>query len=59
MQQAVRRIINDSIIYILERFEASQGSYDFVDTKFDIVSGRNFDDSDEPFRRKSIWCRVL
>ena len=37
---------------ILRRFEADSGNYPYIDTKFDIVSNRDFGENDEPFRRK-------
>ena len=46
------RIIVPSMTMILQRYENHNGAYPFVDTKFDIVTGRDFDDHDEPFRRK-------
>lgn len=45
-------IIEPSIRRIVDRYEAHKGQYPFLDTKFDIVTGRDFDDTDEPFRRK-------
>ena len=37
---------------ILRRFEANSEKYPYIDTKFDIVSNRDFGTVDEPFRRK-------
>ena len=46
----IDRILTDSMTVIADRFE--RGGYPFIDTKFDIVSGRDFGENDEPFRRK-------
>ena len=37
---------------ILRRFETNSEKYPYIDTKFDIVSNRDFGMVDEPFRRK-------
>ena len=37
---------------MLERFERNGAEYPFIDTKFDPVSGRDFDRQDPPFRRR-------
>ena len=47
MIQSIEQAVRKSILCILERFERSNGQYDFVDTKFDIVSDRDFDPADE------------
>ena len=52
MTHAISHIIERSIRLILDRFEREGASYPFVNTKFDIVSNRDFDETDEPFRRK-------
>lgn len=52
MIQSIEQAVRKSILCILERFERSNGQYDFVDTKFDIVSDRDFDPADEEFRQK-------
>ena len=52
MKSTIRQIILSSITLMLERFERDAGDYPFVNTKFDIVSGRDYGESDEPFRRR-------
>ena len=52
MHLEISEILRTSIELILSRFELNRGKYPFIDTKFNIVSGRDFDESDEPFRRK-------
>ena len=46
----IDRILTDSMTLIADRFD--RGNYPFIDTKFDIVSGRDYGENDEPFRRK-------
>ena len=46
----IDRILTDSMTLIADRFD--RGGYPFIDTKFDIVTGRDFGENDEPFRRK-------
>ena len=52
MQRLISKILRSSIEVILSRFERDRKNYPFIDTKFHIVSGRDYDDSDEPFRRR-------
>ena len=52
IHQLISQILRTSIEVILSRFERNWKNYPFIDTKFHIVSGRDYDDSDEPFRRK-------
>ena len=51
MKEVISDLLRRSMAKIAER--SGSPEYPFVDTKFDIVTGRDFDDSDEPFRRKS------
>ncbi len=50
-QKEIDNILIESMTLIAARFE--RGGYPFVDTKFDIVTGRDFDGHDEPFRQKT------
>ena len=52
MHLVISQILRTSMEIILSRFEINQNKYPFIDTKFHIVSGRDYDDGDEPFRRK-------
>ena len=52
MYLVISQILRTSMEIILSRFEINQNKYPFIDTKFHIVSGRDYDDGDEPFRRK-------
>ncbi len=52
MRQTIDRILRASTEVMLARFEHAPEDYRFIDTKFDIVTGRDFDEHDEPFRRK-------
>ena len=52
MHRMISQILRTSIEVILSRFEHDRKNYPFIDTKFHIVSGRDYDESDEPFRRK-------
>ncbi len=52
MKTTIQSIILTSIRRILERFERNAPDYPFIDTKFDIVSGRDYDEMDEPFRQR-------
>ena len=52
MRLVIPQILRMSMEMILSRFELNQKKYPFIDTKFNIVSGRDYDESDEPFRRK-------
>ncbi len=52
MKREIRKIIRTSMSRIVGRFEKNGLSYPYVDTKFDIVSGRDFGPDDEPFRRR-------
>ncbi len=52
MKTTIQSIILTSIRRILERFERNAPDYPFIDTKFDIVSGRDYDEKDEPFRQR-------
>ena len=52
MNQLITRILRTSTEVILSRFEGNRQNYPFIDTKFNVVSGRDYDESDEPFRRK-------
>ncbi len=47
----MREIIRKSAEYLVSRFEKDR-SYGFIDTKFDIISGRDFDGSDPEFCRR-------
>ena len=51
IQQKILQILERSMTRIAER--SGKKEYPFIDTKFDIVSDRNFDENDEPFRQKS------
>ena len=51
MQQKMIHILERSMRRIAERSGTS--GYPFIDTKFDIVTDRDFDETDEPFRQKS------
>lgn len=51
MQQKIMHILERSMRRIAER--SGKSEYPFIDTKFDIVTDRDFDDTDEPFRRKN------
>lgn len=51
MQQKILHILERSMTRISERSGSSD--YPFIDTKFDIVTDRDFDETDEPFRRKN------
>ena len=53
MKTTIQSIILTSIKQILERFERNAPDYPFIDTKFDIVSGRDYGETDEPFRQRS------
>jgi hypothetical protein len=46
-------LIRESARYMVERFENNR-DYPFIDTKFDIVSGRDFGEGDENFRQKDF-----
>lgn len=48
----ISQILRTSTEVILSRFEKNRENYPFIDTKFHVVSGRDYDESDEPFRRK-------
>lgn len=50
MQQKILTVINRSISRIAER--SGKSDYPFIDTKFDIVTDRDFNKTDEPFRQK-------
>ncbi len=52
MRQMIDWILRASTEVMLSRFERGGGEYRFVDTKFDIVTGRDFGEGDEPFRRR-------
>ncbi len=52
MKSEIEPILRNSVRILLERFERNAERYPFVDTKFNIVSGRDFGDADEPFRRR-------
>ena len=52
MNQLITWILRTSSEVILSRFERNRDHYPFIDTKFHIVSGRDYDENDEPFRRK-------
>ena len=52
MHRMISQILRTSIEVILSRFERDRKNYPFIDTKFNIVSGRDYDERDEPFRRK-------
>ena len=52
MKTTIRDIVLSSISLILERFEREADAYPFIDTKFDIVSGRDYGETDEPFRQR-------
>ncbi len=52
MKTTIQSIILTSIKQILERFERNAPDYPFIDTKFDIVSGRDFGETDEAFRQR-------
>ncbi|MBQ8755190.1 MAG: AGE family epimerase/isomerase [Lentisphaeria bacterium] len=47
----IGRLLEDSTRFLLERLDANGSVYPFIDTKFDIPTGKDFDDS-EDFRRK-------
>ena len=49
----LKKIIYDSARYMLERFERN-ADYPFIDTKFNIVSGRDFGSGDEDFRQRDF-----
>ncbi len=49
----LKALIRESALYMVERFERNH-DYPFIDTKFDIVSGRDFGAGDEDFRQKDF-----
>ena len=53
MHQMITQILRTSTEVILSRFERIRKIYPFIDTKFHVVTGRDYDESDEPFRRKN------
>jgi len=53
MHQMITQILRTSTEVILSRFERIRKNYPFIDTKFHVVTGRDYDESDEPFRRKN------
>ena len=50
-QQKILHILERSMTRIAER--SGKSDYPFIDTKFDIMTDRDFDETDEPFRRKN------
>ena len=52
MKTTIKSIIFTSIKHILERFERNAPDYPFIDTKFDIVTGRDYGEADEAFRQR-------
>lgn len=52
MKAKAEQLIRASMTKIVSRFEANGLSYPYVDTKFDIVTNRDFGMEDEPFRRR-------
>ena len=52
MKTTIQSIILTSIKQILERFERNAPEYPYIDTKFDIVSCRDFGETDEAFRQR-------
>lgn len=48
----VKKILKASIKLILTRFEHNGNSYPFIDTKFDIVTNRDFYSTDAAFKRR-------
>ena len=51
MRRKILHILNRSVSRIAER--SGKEEYPFIDTKFDIVTNRDFDETDEPFRQKN------
>ena len=51
-KMTIEQLIKISISKIADRFEAECDNYPYINTKFDILSGRDFGANDEPFRRK-------
>ena len=48
----IEQLLRISISKIVDRFEEEHGTYPYINTKFDIVSDRDFGENDEPFRRR-------
>jgi hypothetical protein len=52
MNQTILPILRNSMELIVERFEKNGPQYPFIDTKFNIVTGKDFGPNDELFRQK-------
>ena len=52
MKTVIENLIRTSMSIMVSRFESEHGFYPYINTKFDIVTGRNFGENDEPFRRR-------
>ncbi|MBQ9336192.1 MAG: hypothetical protein IJS14_02700 [Lentisphaeria bacterium] len=55
MEQQYRSVIGKSIGIILDRFERNASGFGFIDTKFNIVTGRDFDGAEPYFRNDFIF----
>lgn len=53
MRNSLRALIDESLFFMLERFEQNPDD-PFIDTKFDIVSGKDFCAEDAPFRQRNF-----
>ena len=48
----ISELLKSSTLFLLERLEKNGSMYPFIDTKFDIVSGKDFGPQSEDFRQK-------
>jgi len=55
MKQFFTHMIDQSISIILDRFERNASGYGFIDTKFDIVTGRDFERPEPYFQNDFIF----